>query len=205
MWIRKSFINIKSYCKNMTWTIFARDFGILCGFLTVVGLYYGIISYHQTVKPEYDFRNLRAEVAELKEEKEILEGEVDYYTRSIKVLEQENLAIINENTEAKEELLELTTSIDQMGIELLDTNFYNYVNKIVINNRSSYEDENAYVNVEKFIEQEKERSSVTESQKRAIDIIEMYLKENLNETSNYDDFMEIFHYYLEYKFENNLF
>ncbi|RST76167.1 hypothetical protein D4T97_005125 [Siminovitchia acidinfaciens] len=198
---RKKLIEQKWY---RDWSV---HFSYIFGVLTIIGLVYGIVSYHQTVKPLVDEKKLKGQVARLEEQNnelnnhnDFLLGEKSNLEKDLSKLEKRKIALENELQNKEEHLLEMQ---DEIIIANADAYMSPIFHNLLYNSVTSGDINQNVKDI--TLEKLNELSSsldITKTQRATLDTLTKFVNEELDQNSDYNDLLGYRVYIYEQKLKD---
>ncbi|MFG6494365.1 hypothetical protein P8610_03350 [Fictibacillus sp. UD] len=194
---KKKLIDQEWYRNSVT------HFSVISGFLTVIGLVYGIISYHQTVKPLVDEKKLKGEI-------ETLETHNNQLTDQTNDLKLTKTNLQNDLTELQTKKEKTQGQLEDKEKQLLDMQ-----NEMIMAHADAYMSPIIYdllyrsarsekLNVKEMtleeLDNKLKNSADSKTQKDVINLLKKFTNENIKKDS---DFSQLFNYKL-YIYEHKL-
>lgn len=179
--------------------------GYICGILTVIGLVYGIVSYHQTVKPLVDEKKLKTEIEELEVQNSDLIGENLLLGETKDDLNKELSDLVTKRDHLEGELQNKEEQLDKLAEEVNIANADAFMTPIIYSFLLSSVYPSEYkVNIKeetlKELAELSENTSLTNSQENTLNSLINFVNEEISPDSTYNDLLR----YRIYFFEQNL-
>lgn len=195
-------VSKKKFYQQEWYKDFAIHFGYICGLLTIVGLIYGIVSYHQTVAPVINKEKLNKEISILTIEKETLSSEKEKLIEQKQLLEEEKKNLVKKNEELENENKDNNDILKDLEYETYLVNTELIMGSIV---NSAIQDYTSYNKTER--NQKKEAleelnslltaENITKSEKEAIHVLIAFVNENIDKDSTYKDLLDYYMYVIQ--------
>lgn len=172
---------------------FATHVSVWSGFLTVIGLGYGILSYHQTVKPLVDEKKLKEQVGMLENHNEQLINDKVILSEEKSKIETDLAELQKKRDEIQKELQVKDEELSKKEDEIIMANAGNYITPIIYEYMYSsvYNETNQNVKETTLAKLQELLSdtNMNESQKKSINILVDFVNEELDESSDYSDLL----------------
>ncbi|MFD1173241.1 hypothetical protein [Oceanobacillus picturae] len=186
---RKKLIDRKWYSDWST------HFGYISGLLTIIGLVYGVISYHQTVKPLVDEKKLSEQIAELEVQNNDINDENLFLSETKTNLNKELLKLELKKENLENELQSKEGQLLKLQDEVHMANADAYMTPIIYEflYSSVFSGENEKSVKKETLEELSKLSndtSITVSQRSTLNTLINFVNEKLNQNSNYDDLLD---------------
>ena len=182
------------FAERQWYKTFALHFGVISGFLTILGLIYGIISYHQTVKPLVDEKNLKEQIKYLDKKNNdldynniILTKQKSILEKDLDKLEKKKDNLENDLQKKEEKLIELQDEIIMANADAYMSPIYNdFLFKSIYLDDSNLNIKEVTLNKLQELSSE---SGISETQSKTLHILRDFTNEELNKSSDYNDLL----------------